>query len=214
MPSSTTSGTEPHFQAMTGVPHAIASIITRPNGSAQSIGNSNAAALPRNAAFSASPISPMYARCHGAAPAARCPCASRRGRPCRPWRRCAAASAAGGDLDGPVGPLLRRDAPEEGEIVAASRGERQQVRGRPCGPARPVHRRHRPALAVGDRHQRHLGERRLERLQVGQVEPAVQRRHRARGEVADQREVQQIDMEMQDVERRARRRTSSSMIRW
>ena len=58
-PWSMTSGTEPQFQAMTGVPQAIASIITRPNGSAQSMGNSSAAALPRNSAFSASPISPM-----------------------------------------------------------------------------------------------------------------------------------------------------------
>ena len=57
-PSTTTSGTEPHGRAMTGVPHAIASIITRPNGSGQSIGNSSAWAPPRNAGFSASPISP------------------------------------------------------------------------------------------------------------------------------------------------------------
>jgi hypothetical protein len=31
-PSSITSGTDPRGHAMTGVPHAIASIITRPNG--------------------------------------------------------------------------------------------------------------------------------------------------------------------------------------
>ena len=41
-PSSTISGTEPQRQAMTGVPQAMASIITRPNGSGQSIGNSSA----------------------------------------------------------------------------------------------------------------------------------------------------------------------------
>ena len=33
------SGTEPLRKASTGVPHAIASIMTRPNGSGQSIGN-------------------------------------------------------------------------------------------------------------------------------------------------------------------------------
>ena len=58
-PSSITSGTEPQCQAITGVPQAMASIITRPNGSGQSIGNSSASALPRKSDFSASPISPM-----------------------------------------------------------------------------------------------------------------------------------------------------------
>ena len=43
---------------MTGVPHAIASIITSPNGSGQSIGNSSADAPPSSSFFSASPISP------------------------------------------------------------------------------------------------------------------------------------------------------------
>src|SRR5436305_1211654 len=50
--------TEPHRNAMTGVPHAIASIITRPNRSGQQIGNSSAAALPRNSVLCASSISP------------------------------------------------------------------------------------------------------------------------------------------------------------
>ena len=44
-PCSTTSGTEPQRQAITGVPQAIASIITRPNGSGQSIGNSSAVGI-------------------------------------------------------------------------------------------------------------------------------------------------------------------------
>jgi hypothetical protein len=42
-PSSTTSGTEPLRQARTGVPHAMASIITRPNGSSHWIGRTSAA---------------------------------------------------------------------------------------------------------------------------------------------------------------------------
>ena len=41
-PSCITSGTEPQRQAITGVPQAIASIMTKPNGSGQSIGNSRA----------------------------------------------------------------------------------------------------------------------------------------------------------------------------
>ena len=58
-PWSITSGTEPPRNATTGTPHASASIMTRPNGSGQSIGNSKAVASPRNAAFSCSSISPM-----------------------------------------------------------------------------------------------------------------------------------------------------------
>ena len=50
-PSSTTSGTEPRLKAMTGVPQAIASIITRPNGSGQSIGTSRAMAPLRELGF-------------------------------------------------------------------------------------------------------------------------------------------------------------------
>src|SRR5258706_11339417 len=63
-PSSTTSATEPDRNAITGVPHAMASIITRPKGSGQSIGNSKAEAPARNfclAASSTSPISRMVA---------------------------------------------------------------------------------------------------------------------------------------------------------
>ena len=48
-PSSMTSGTEPLRQAITGVPHAIASIITRPKGSGQSIGKSSAARVAEEA---------------------------------------------------------------------------------------------------------------------------------------------------------------------
>src|SRR6266705_265067 len=40
-PSSMISGTEPRLYAITGVPQAIASIMTRPNGSGQSIGTSS-----------------------------------------------------------------------------------------------------------------------------------------------------------------------------
>ena len=52
-PSVITSGTEPRRKATTGVPHAIASIITRPNGSGQSIGKSTPCARPRNASLAA-----------------------------------------------------------------------------------------------------------------------------------------------------------------
>ncbi len=57
-PSSTISGTEPRFQATTGVPQAIASIITRPKGSGQSIGNRSARAPPRSSPFRVSSTGP------------------------------------------------------------------------------------------------------------------------------------------------------------
>ena len=57
------SGTEPARQATQGVPHDIASIITSPKGSGQSMGNSSARALPRNSRLSRSPISPTYSTC-------------------------------------------------------------------------------------------------------------------------------------------------------
>jgi len=58
-PSVTTSGTDPFGQAITGVPADIASIMTSPKGSGQSIGNNSARALPRNSHFWVSLISPM-----------------------------------------------------------------------------------------------------------------------------------------------------------
>ena len=51
MPSSMTSGTAPCPKAMTGVPHAMASIMTRPKGSGQSIGVRSPIAPPRKSDF-------------------------------------------------------------------------------------------------------------------------------------------------------------------
>ncbi len=62
-PSSMTSGTEPRRHAITGVPHGIASAITMPNGSGQSIGNSSARAPPSSSRFPASPTSPIISTC-------------------------------------------------------------------------------------------------------------------------------------------------------
>jgi len=50
-PCSTISSTEPRLNAITGVPHAIASIITKPNGSGQSIVTRRAIAPLRNSDF-------------------------------------------------------------------------------------------------------------------------------------------------------------------
>jgi hypothetical protein len=58
-PWSMISETEPRRKARTGVPHAIASIMAKPNGSGQSIGNKSACASPRNSVLLRSLISPM-----------------------------------------------------------------------------------------------------------------------------------------------------------
>ena len=123
-----TSGTAPQRHATTGVPHAMASITTRPNGSGQSIGKRSAAALPRKARLSLSPISPMTRprlaeqgldHLGKIGPVDR---VNLRGdlesEPCAP-----------SDGDGAVGPLLGRDPSEEGEIVALrlSHGAEQVV---------------------------------------------------------------------------------------
>ena len=57
-PSSMTSGTAPRRKATTGVPQAMASIMTRPNGSGQSIGKSNAAAFFSRSVLASSLTSP------------------------------------------------------------------------------------------------------------------------------------------------------------
>src|SRR5215472_14590376 len=61
-PSSTISGAEPRLKAITGVPQAIASIMTRPNGSGQSIGTNNVIAPLKNSDLSRSLISPIYSQ--------------------------------------------------------------------------------------------------------------------------------------------------------
>ena len=60
--------------------------------------------------------------------------------------------------------------------------------------------RDRRALTVGDRDQRHFVEAEIERPQVRQILPAVQRRQRAAGERPKQRKMELVDVEVQDVE--------------
>ena len=166
-PCSTTSGTEPCGQAITGVPHDIASIIASPNGSGQSIGNSSATALPRKAGFSASPSSPTYSmNVPSTSGAMRCAPvgfvgAVDLGGDAQPLARAAR------DGDRALQALFRRDAAEEGEVVAArGRIERADVRGQAVvHGGDPVRAGERPALAVGDRDQRHLRELAIKRPQ-------------------------------------------------
>ena len=103
--------------------------------------------------------------------------------------------------DGAVGPLLRRDAPEEGQIAAGPRAGPVQGHGNAMmDGAGKIRFRHGSALRAGDRNQRHVVEPHIEGKQIGQVLAAVQRGHRPARERAEQREMELIDMEVQDVE--------------
>ena len=106
------------------------------------------------------------------------------------------------DLDGAVGPLLRRNTAKEGEVSAARVcGEGQQIlRQSMWHRAGPAYRGQRKALAVGYRDQRDVRKGGVVGLEVGKVEAAVQGRQRAVGETGHEREMQQINMEMDDVE--------------
>ena len=90
-PCSITSGTAPQRVAITGVPHAIDSIITRPNGSSHSIGKSVARASWSSSTFSPWVTSPRYSIRPGRGAARRTPGST----PARPARAsCRRASAA------------------------------------------------------------------------------------------------------------------------
>ena len=65
---------------------------------------------------------------------------------------------------------------------------------------REVRVRHRAALVVGDRNQRHVVEAEIERQQIGQILAAVQRGDGAARDRPEQRELELVDMEVQDVE--------------
>ena len=179
-PGSITSGVEPQRQATTGVPQAIASIITRPKGSGQSIGNSSASAPPRNADFCAvadladeldqrivQQRLDLFVEIGGVG---RVDLGGDLQRHAQPL----------GDGDGPVGALLRRDAAQEGQIAAGVGREPVELR-RAChgGRCRPSWRtagagagrwRSRPAGTSASA---------VDRRQVLEVEPPVQGGQRA-----------------------------------
>jgi hypothetical protein len=54
-------------------------------------------------------------------------------------------------------------------------------------------------LVIGDRNDRDICEGLVEGLEILQIQTAMQCRQRAVGEISDQREMQQIDVEMQDI---------------
>ena len=70
--------------------------------------------------------------------------------------------------------------------------------------------RERGTLRIGDRDQRHIVDRSMERLQIGDIQAAVKSRQCPRGYRAKDREMEVVDVEMKDVEL-ARSRTLSSI---
>ena len=58
----------------------------------------------------------------------------------------------------------------------------------------------RPPLVIGDRHQRHLAEAKIERLEVGRVLPTVKSGHRVICHLGKKRKMKLVDVEMQNVE--------------
>src|SRR5580704_17303245 len=56
-----------------------------------------------------------------------------------------------------------------------------------------------PPLVIGDRHQRHVAEADIKRLEVGKVLAAVERGHCPIGDMPEKRKMKLIDVEMQNV---------------
>ena len=115
-PSSTISGIAPSCQTMTGVPKAIASMTTSPNGSGQSIGKTSAAALAEELRLlRLVDLADIFDR---VAVDQRLDRLAEIG-----WivvvdlgGDLQLHAGAAGDLDGAVGPLVARQPAEEGEI--------------------------------------------------------------------------------------------------
>ena len=200
-PWSRISGTDPPRMATTGVPHASDSIITRPKGSGQSIGNSKAVAPPRKAPFSPSADLTevldermvqqrldvllevaLVGRVH--------------------FGRDLEWTAAGlRDFDGSIDAFFRRDTAKEGKIPTWAGTEMQlTVRQTVIHGADPVLTGQRVALRVGDGDQRQIRELAVERHDLWQIEPAVQRRHMGNRQAPRDREVQRRDVKVDDVE--------------
>jgi hypothetical protein len=199
LPCSMTSGTAPLSKAITGVPQARDSIMTRPNGSGQSMGMSRALAPPRNRSSAPPPPRRCTRRADGPATA-----------------RCFMVVCAVciihlcGDLQGhsrPHGDLDRIMDPFSGEILPGTPSTRPRLRGKRVeirrqavvhGPP-PVQLWQRCPLAPRDGDHRQFVEFRAHVPELGQVEPPVQRRQDRHGGKPGFRVVEVIDMEMHDV---------------
>ena len=200
-PSSTISGTAPRLNAITGQPQAMASIMTMPKGSGQSMGTSKAMAPLRKFCFCASSISPMNST----------PGCGEKGRDilaevifvgaidfCGDFQR---QPAAAGDVNGDVRALLRRDATEKSEIA-----RRRRLRPQPVDRQAMMHGgdeigvRHGPSLGIGNRHHGHTAERGEQRLMFGQIQAPMQCGHERGSLARKEREGIIVEMKMQQIE--------------
>ncbi len=106
-----------------------------------------------------------------------------------------------GHLDGAIGTLLRRHAPQEREVVTDTVAagpelvDGQAVVDRPD----PVRGRQRGALVVGDGDDRHLGELGIDRLEVRDVQAAVKRGQARDGQAPRNGEMEVVDVPVDDV---------------
>ena len=200
-PGLMTSGTDPHGRAMTGVPHASASIIARPNGSGQSIVKSNASAPPRNSLFCTSSISPMYSIIGGLMRGLITSVEVLLVDGVDFGRDLERHSRSERDLDRNVDTFFGRYPSDESEILSALSVEAKQVARHAVMHRRdPIHLRQRRALRITDRDQRRFGKSMVHRMKVGDVEASMHRRNgRHFGQLCE-RERPVVDVRMHDVE--------------
>ena len=106
------------------------------------------------------------------------------------------------DGDRAIHALLRRNAAEEREIVAARiRIERQQRRRQTVvDRADPVRIAQRAALVVGNRRERELMPATVHARQILEIQAAMQRRQRVRRAIFEEGELDHVDVEVQHVE--------------
>src|SRR5262249_41851096 len=107
-----------------------------------------------------------------------------------------------GELDGAIGAFLRRDAADERQVATTRLecgliemlGDPMMDGGHKVGVG------NRPPLRIRDRHQRHIAETNVKRLEIGQVLPAVQGGHCPLRLRAKERKMKLIDMKVKKVE--------------
>lgn len=200
-PWRSTSGTEPWLKAITGVPQASASIMTSPNGSGQSMGNSKARAFPSNSFFL-----PLVDLAHEL----------NQGMPQQGLDpgfeilpvglvhlggHLEGQAGSKGDFNGPVGALLGGHPPQEGQIIAGLGAEAVQIFGQAVlDGAQPIGAADRHTLVIRNGHHGQLAEVVEDGPQIPQVQAAMEGGDMGHRRAAEHREVQIIRVEMDDVE--------------
>ncbi len=129
-PSSTSSGAAPQFVVTTGVPHAMASTITRPNGSGQRIGKIMAQARPSMSTFFSCETFSYSSMSLASSGSISCSKYSRSGCSLRFSSICSGRPARRAMLIASFGPLSGFDAPDVHEHVVLLLAEGIRARGR------------------------------------------------------------------------------------